>query len=210
MAKEKIIVIEADNFIPVITNPKLYEVTIKGLDSLLMNKMPDLSKAKKEKDQSKKDSLSKEESSWREKIYFNENEEVYIPGENIHECMKEAAKYWGKTIPGEGKKTYTDVILKAVIVEDMLLGFKKDDERLIPFGKNVNGQPGKGKKSGSKVYKIRPLLRPWGGTFRMHVFDDRLTNDILKIIFAYSGIFIGLCDWRPTFGRFELQELRRI
>lgn len=194
-----------------ITSPSVYEVSIAGLDGILFNKMPDLSQPKTKKaDQAKKDPTEMEQLLWREKLYFNDNGETYIPGENIHECMKEAAKYWGQRIPGEGQKTYTDVITKAVICENMWLGIKKDDPKFIPFGKNVNGNPSKGKKSGAKVYKIRPLLRPWGGTFKMHVFDGRLTEDVLKVVLSYAGTFIGLCDWRPNFGRFELVSLKEV
>lgn len=194
----------------VITSPAQYEVVITGMDALLMNKMPDLSQPKTKGDTNTKklDPLEREQLTWREKAYITDDDMVYIPGENIHECMKEAAKYWGQRIPGEGKKTYTDVISKAIICENIQLGVHKDD--LVPFGKAVNGNPSKGKKSGSKVYKIRPLIRPWTGTFKFHVYDARLSRDVMRVIITYAGAFIGLCDWRPVFGRFELAELRRL
>lgn len=194
----------------VVTSPSMYEVGIKGLDSILFNKMPDQSKPKTEGKTAKQDPLEKEQATWREKAYYEDDGMVYLPGENIHECMKEAAKYWGQKIPGEGNKTYTDVIAKAVICENMNLGIHRDSEQLIPFGKSVNGNPSKGKKSGSKVYKIRPLVRPWGGTFRLHVFDARLSTDVLRVILTYAGTFIGLCDWRPSFGRFELVGIKKL
>lgn len=209
MAKAKNETIEVVNL--TITSPKRYEVTIRGLDAIIFNKMPDLSLSKAEKsNQEKIDKIELERMTWREKAYFNAGGSLYIPGENIHESMKEGAKYWGQRIPGEGKKTYTDVIASAVIVENLELGIKKDDEKVIPFGKNCNGNPSKGKKSGSMVYKIRPMVRPWGGSFIIHVFDGRLTVSILKTIFAFSGTFRGLCDWRPTYGRFELVEIKEI
>ena len=191
-----------------VTKPALYEVEIRGLDGILFNKMPDLSQPKENApDQGKITPLEKEQFTWREKAY-TEDGTVYCPGENIHECMKEASKYWGQRIPGEGKKTYTDVIAKAVIVENMYFGVSS--EQLIPFGKAVNGNPSRGKKSGAKVYKIRPLLRPWAGKFLIHVFDGRLTVEVLRVILTYAGTFIGLCDWRPIFGRFELVNIRRV
>jgi hypothetical protein len=194
-----------------IAEPALYEIEIAGLDSLLMNKMIDQSVPKTKKtDQSKIDPIEKEKLYWREKAYFDENENVYIPGENIHECLKDASKYWGKKIPGEGNKTYTDVIDKSIICENMLLGMKKDSDLLIPFGKSCNGNPSKGKKSGTKVYKIRPLIRPWGGSFRMHVFDGRLDRSILEVILSFAGTFIGMCDWRPVFGRFAIKNIERV
>ncbi len=191
------------------TTPKKYEVTIRGMGGLLMNQMPDLSVSKAEKkEQTKIDPIERERKEWREKAYAYEDGEIYIPGENIHECLKEACKYWGQKIPGEGKKTYTDVVASSVVCENLDLGITKED--LIPFGKAVNGNPSRGKKSGAKVYKIRPLIQPWGGTFIVHVFDGRLTPGILGTIFTYGGTFKGLCDWRPTYGRFELVSIKEV
>lgn len=193
----------------IVTSPKKYLVEIKGLDSLLFNKMPDLSMPKTaKKDQTKLSHAEKEHLFWREKLYVDHEGMVYIPGENIHESMKGAAKYWGQKIAGEGNKTYTDVILKAVVCEILPIGLHKDDERIIPFGKEVNGTPNGTKKS--KVHRIRPLVRPWGGTFVLHVFDARLTLDVLKVVLSYAGTFIGLCDWRPTYGRFALVDIKEI
>jgi hypothetical protein len=131
---------------------------------------------------------------------------TYIPGENIHECLKEGSKYWGATIPGEGKKKYTDVIASACIVEPMPLGLHQDDERIIPFGVMCSANPTVG-KGGGKVFKVRPLIRPWGGTFTIHVFDARLTPMVLKTIITFAGSFKGLCNWRPKFGRFKLVNI---
>jgi len=200
MAKK---IVEVENL--TITKPKVYEVEIRGVDSILFNKIPDMSKPKTEKkDQAKIDRAELELLTWREKLYFDENNEVYIPGENIHECLKSGAQYWGQKIPGEGNKTYTDVVASSIICTNIYLGLKKDNEEIIPFGKMANANPSKGKKSGAKVYKIRPLVRPWGGTFDMHVFDGRLTPSILETVISYAGAFRGLCDWRPIHGRFEL------
>lgn len=205
MAKKEIV--EAVNLI--VTKPVMYQVTIKGVDSILFNRMMDPSETEKS-NKAKTDKAELEKLNWREKTYFDEDGNLYLPGENIHESMQEGAQYWGKRIPGEGTKTYTDVIKSAVICENLNFGVHKDSDDLIPFGKMANGNPSKGKKSGCKVYKIRPLLRPWGGTYIMHVFDARLTVDVLKTIITYAGTFRGLCDWRPVHGRYELVELKEI
>lgn len=205
MAKEPVIETKA----LVITTPKRYLVTIKGMDGILFDKMPDLSQNPKTTGtkQQKIDPLEKERNTWREKLYFDANEDVYLPGENIHESLKEGAKYWGQTIPGEGKKTYTDLIVSAIIVESMYLGVKKDDDRIAAFGKMCNMNPSKGKKSGSKAYVIRPHLRPWGGSFYVNVFDARLTPDVLRIIISYAGTFRAVGTWRPTYGRYNLEAI---
>lgn len=190
-----------------ITTPAAYIVTIRGMDSILFNKMPDLSIPKsKSKKQTQEDRLENEKATWREKAYRDDKGELFIPGENIHESLKEGSAYWGQKIEGAGNKTYTDLVKSACIVEDMPLGMTEKD--LIAYGKAVNGTPTK--RSPSKVYKIRPLLRPWGGQFKIHVFDGRLDESILKTIISYAGLFRGLCDWRPKFGRFEIVSIEKV
>lgn len=192
-----------------ITKPTTYEVTIQGLDAILFNRM--LSNTEKTSgSDAKEDPSDREWRTWRLKTYSDDDGMLYIPGENIQECMKEGSKYWGQKIPGEGNKTYTDLIASATIVEKMALGLSCDSDELLPYDKMVNGNPSKGKKSGAKVLRVRPLLRPWGGTFLLHVFDGRLSPEILKIIITYAGTFRGLGDWRPNFGRFEMVKIAKL
>jgi len=200
--------IEVENL--TITTPKRYAVTIKGTGGILFNKMEDLSASKDKPNKAKEDKLEAERANWREKLYFDENGDTFIPGENFHQCLKDGAQYWGQKIPGEGNKTYTDVILKSIVVDDADLGLNKNDPLFIPFGKNCNGNPSKGKKSGCKVYKIRPILMPWQCTFTFHVMDARLTFPVLNTIINYAGTFAGIGDWRPVYGRFEIVELKEV
>lgn len=202
MAKE---IIEVENL--TVATPTQYVVKIKG-ESMLFNKMPDLSIGKGEgKSQEKLDPLERERAFWREKLYFDDKGNVYMPGENLHQMMKDAATYWGMKIAGSANKTYTNVIDKGLIVDNCYMGMKKDSPLFTGLGKMVNGNPSKGKKSGAKVYKIRPLLMNWSMTFTVHCFDARLTKPILKTIMSYAGTFIGMGDWRPIYGRFELVGL---
>jgi hypothetical protein len=191
----------------IISKPQTFTATIRGFGGILMNKMPDLSQTKSEsKNQTREDPLEKERRAWREKLYFDGANQVFVPGENIHECMAEGAKYWGERV--KGSKTYTDLIKSAIVPDNLYLGLDKDDPLIIPFGKAVNGNPSKGKKSGCKVYKIRPLINPWQGSFNFSCFDQRLTLNTLKVILTFAGTFKGLCDWRPVYGRFELIDIK--
>lgn len=193
---------------------KRYLVEIAGMGGILMNKQPDMSIPKSQQTkQAKVDKTEQEYLNWRSKLYFTESLGVHIPAENIHQCLKDACKYWGAPVPNENKKTYTDIVKCAVTVEELTLGNGKplaiDDPLIVPFGVNCNGNPSRG-PGGGLVYKIRPMIRPWGGTFIMHVYDARLTEDVLTTILTYGGVFKGLCDWRPKFGRFELVRLEEI
>ena len=207
MARKKAIDTDAFTF----TTPKCYDVTIEGVTPLLFNKLnlDDFRLTKAEKpNQEKVDNVILERHNWPKKAYYDENYHVYIPGENLKESLKDGAKYWGAKIAGSGNKTYTDVITKGVVCGPLYLGITRDD--LIPFEAVVNGNPSRGKNNGVRVLRIRPMVDAgWKGTFRLHAFDGRLTPEVLSVIITYAG-YGGVCDWRPTFGRYALVELKEV
>jgi len=60
--------------------------------------------------------------------------------------------------------------------------------------------------SNSRVMRTRPRFQEWSSEIQV-VFDDsvlneREVNEIVKI----AGEGVGLMDWRPKFGRFEIVE----
>lgn len=207
-----------------IAAPRKYVASIIGQSDILFNRMIDQSETPAEgisqgtrKDVVTKDKAEVERLIWREKSYFRpETEALYIPGENIHQCMVDGAQYWGMTIPGRGKTQYTGVVKSGIICQDVSLATldrtgdyieaKKAD--LVSFGRSVNGTPTK--KNGGKVYRIRPSLESWKGTFLMTVIDARLTSQILRTVISYAGLYKGLGDWRPYHGRFELGFLEEV
>ena len=105
-----------------VTRPTTYTATIKGMGGLLMNKMPDLSQPKASgRSQEKEDPAEKEKRLWREKLYYDGQNAVYIPGENIHECMIEGTAYWGEKV--QGNKTFTDLVKSAIVVDSLYFDF---------------------------------------------------------------------------------------
>lgn len=196
----------------IVVSPKKYKITIKGVGATLMSRMLDAGVPKSaKKEQAKQDPLEREHQIWRDKMYYTPELGVHWPAEAIHQMLQDGAKYWGATIPGEGKKTYTAVLKAAAIPEDLDLGISsKEDPRIVPFGRMVNGNPSRGKKSGQKVYKIRPMIHDWQGSFVLHVFDARLTPDVLSTILNMCGKFVGLSDWRPLYGRFDILKIEDI
>ena len=59
----------------------------------------------------------------------------------------------------------------------------------------------------ARVIRTRPRFREWAAVVNL-VFDDSLMNraavvDTLKV----CGEIVGLCDWRPKFGRFAVEVL---
>lgn len=189
-------------------------VTIRGSDGggTLMNRdLRECELTGASQKQTKEDPMSREWRVWRDKIYWSDQFGVHWPGENIATCLEAAAVYWKAKVPGAGSATFTQLVHAGITCEPVILGIMdKESPLIVPFAKMVNANPSKGKKSGAKVFKIRPLIQPWGGSFRMHVLDPRLTQDVLATIISYAGVYVGLADWRPQMGRFDLVSMEQI
>lgn len=59
----------------------------------------------------------------------------------------------------------------------------------------------------SKVIRTRPCLRNWSCVVDLE-FDTEFVNRSQVLGFVRdAGRQVGLCDWRPKYGRFEVEEL---
>ena len=193
----------------VVAKKTSYMVVLQGVGGMLQNQPPDMGPEKASKAKQTKENLHANElNNWKDKLYLN-GDDVIQRSEAIHQCIQDGASYWGAKIPGEGMKKYANIVKCGILVEDGSFGIKKDDPSIMPFGKACNPTPTKG--AGGKVYKVRPMINPWELTFVMHVFDSgRLTKDVLLTILSYAGTYIGLSDWRPTYGRFNVVEFDEV
>jgi len=191
-----------------VATPAMYHVKVVGVQPLIMNKMPDFFKSlevktkSKPKKMSQEDQLLSELEHWKEKAYVRDSGKLYIPGDNIQRCLFQGAQYANIKIPGAGNKKFADVIKSACIIYDCDLDRTESD--LIQYRRAVN----RGLMKRSMVGTIRPMLASgWTGTFDIQIFDGRLIDDTLSTIITYAGLFKGLGDLRPRFGRFELRGL---
>ncbi len=60
----------------------------------------------------------------------------------------------------------------------------------------------------SRVIRTRPRFEEWASVIEVN-FDDGMLNpsEVLDIL-TICGEQIGLCDWRPKFGRFAVEEVK--
>jgi hypothetical protein len=188
---------------------KKYKVRIQGSSAMLMNKLSkelltELSKIKK-------DELPQwEENNWQKKAYsINEGDNIqYILPELVLRAMViEAGKKATTRCPKEIGRTWTNYLKSSVlIIEPALL----ENVTIQPFGSMVNGNPSSGKGS-SKVYKIRPLIsKGWVGEFVIMDLVEKMDNESITEILSAGGKFVGVGDWRPMHGRFEVISVEEI
>ncbi len=130
---------------------------------------------------------------WREKLHYDENGEVYISSMAVKNCLSEGAKFMSRQIPGKGKSTYTKHFEAGILVPSPVkLGIKKDD--VAPLWLFV---PGSGVRGDSKrVEKAFPVIPKWSGTVEVYVTDEIITRDVFQEHFEASGKFIGIGSLR--------------
>ena len=169
-----------------------YEVKVKvrGIADYLQHKRPfeeDNSRQKSgEVDYSKEAEIS---------VYKDEELGCYIPSKQLRASLVKGATNF--KVKGRMGKTYKDMINATVEVEPdkISLGKKTFDYTHQEYVKIQRNQ----------ILRNRPAFKKgWEAEFNLMVLDDQMQKDILKEIIDYAGKFIGIGDWRPHFGRFEV------
>lgn len=133
---------------------------------------------------------------WKAGIYYDEKVGVYVPGENIARCIIDAAKM---------QKRGTDVKRGLMVEQDMIpLDYKgpRDLGSLYADKSFVDARTVKNQQS--RVLRTRPIFREWGLTFSLLVDTEIFDPATIKHILDMAGRYIGLCDFRPRFGRFTV------
>ena len=185
---------------------KKYKVTIMGTGSCLMNKLSrDLNIEFGKIPKSERDD-------WQDKNYMkkcysfliNSKPAYGFPEMNIHGLLVNACKKYKIPPPKDIGRTWTDYF-KACVIPDEPAILQYSEIR--PFGTMVNGNPSSNKKS-SKVYTVRPEFLNWQTTLSFIDTAGRLNEEIVKGIMDIGGLFIGLSDWRPIYGRFKVIKVQ--
>lgn len=157
----------------------------------------------------KENSSDFEDRIWRERLHYDENNEVYIPSTQFSNCLKVAAKFLSIQIPGKGKATYTKHFDAGVMVTSPLkLGIHKDEvaceDVLVPSD---------GRRGGTtRVIKHFPIIFKWSGDVVYQIFDDTITESIFQYVLEQSGELIGIGRFRPInrgwYGCFIVENIK--
>ena len=131
-------------------------------------------------------------------LYVGDDGAPCVPGENIEAMLIEAAR---KT--RQGKDATAGVLSDGnwPIIYDG----PKEPKNLwenTAFRKVCGARIGQ-----SKVLRCRPMFRRWELEFQVGYMPDVLNLESLKEWIATAGRLIGLCDWKPKYGRFEIVSI---
>jgi len=175
---------------------KKFRVKIRGIAPLLQHRFPEPEKEKAERKKVGVVDWSKEV---EEALYRKPDGTIYEPSTHIEGAMIKAASSF--QIPGRGKKTYKDLFKSAVIVEPMEIP-------LEPQKYTVDRRPVV--MPGGRIMRSRPKFENWELTFDIVVSEEELRKETVEGVLKHAGSFIGIGDFRPKFGRFEVVEFKDI
>lgn len=182
---------------------KKFKVTIEGTVPLLQSRhlTPDEEKKMiewKSKGKKKhKDLLDKEQfdiHSYKIKGKF------YQPSEMVEAAMAKAAVNYKM----EGKKSYKDVIKGGIIVNPNDLIHKNQKA-------TMDARWAKNPSTRGAIWVVRPRFDKWELDFTIDLLqDERVSDEVLKEILGYAGLYVGIGCWRPKFGRFAIKSFKLI
>lgn len=174
-----------------------YRVVIRGIAPLLFNRFPDEDNPEGKSRQ--KTAHSTRDEQVEKSLYRDEKGKVYQPAEHIIGAMIKAASAFKL----EGKKTYRDVVSAGVFIEPMKIVHVK--QKYITDWRSVVIKATRG-----RVMRGRARMDTWELKFDLICIDDRMDDNALKEIIKYAGGYIGVGDYRPRYGRFEVLSLEKV
>lgn len=171
-----------------------FNVTIKGVAPLLFNRFPD--EEKLEGQSRAKKAVEAKEAQAEKSLYRDENNAIYTPADHIIGAMIKA----GVVFKLEGKKTYKDVMKGGIFINPLKIVHQTQkfdiDRRPVVIQR-------------ARIMKARARMDEWSLKFELVCIDDRATAKDIQDILEYAGTYVGIGDYRPRYGRFEVVEFVR-
>lgn len=178
------------------TAPYRALITVRGVAPMLFHRWD--CEAVKEKGAAAKGSKTKKTDNLESYVYRTTDGLLGVPGINFAGALQEAAKY--ESDPRSPRKSLRDLVRAAVIALDTVAPlipetrvWDYEDKRRAPIQRQG-------------VTRVRPAMKEgWQVAFTMLVtLPHYVTPELLAKLATSAGLLAGLCDHRPTYGRFTV------
>lgn len=174
--------------------PFICEVTIQGVSDLLFHRWN--CDAVEEKSRAKKGSAAKKTDDLESYVYRNEKGQLALPGEYLRMAVIGAAKF--RQDPRSPRKSAQDLFKAAVVAVTPLASLNAEkwdyeDRRRVVIQRNA-------------ITRTRPAMKAgWRVTIQLQCnLPEYVSPDLLNEVIQQAGRLIGVGDFRPTFGRFQV------
>lgn len=149
---------------------------------------------------------------WKEKAYYNDKGQFYIPPMSFKNAVASTAQLLQIVIPGKKGQTFTKHFLNGVQVFEPLIlpDVTRDNVKGEEFSCHANGKRG----SGSRVDRTFPMVEKWEGIVNFMIVNNTITNEVFEQVLHETGSLNGIGRFRPQNGgmngRFEVVKIKWI
>lgn len=181
------------------SKPFTVAVAIEGTADLLFHRWSD--DAVEAKSKAAKGSTAKKTDDVESYVYRNAENHICIPGRYLQRAIVEAARFHQD--PRSPRKMAKDLVQAAVVVTTplapVLVGGKPTDQWDYLDRQRVVIQR-------SAITRVRPAFTAgWRAEFEVTVLlSDYVSPAFLHRLVEDGGRFVGLADFRPTYGRYHM------
>ena len=174
--------------------------TIEGTAAILFHRWS--CEAIEEKSKAAKGSATKKTDNIESYLYRNEKGEIAVPSEYFRQAIISAAKF--KQDPRSPRKSAMDLFKAGIATLGELCSFGVNDPDYMDRRRVVVQRSG--------ITRVRPAMAiGWKceASFQIllpEYINPQLMNDTLQ----YAGRIVGVGDFRPSFGRFQITKFKVI
>jgi hypothetical protein len=176
-----------------ITNEITIRCHIRGTRPLLMNAFV----SESGNGPSKRGKVYDDNDEAQKRLYLGPDGSICTPATHIEACMVKSAS----DFKFSGKKTYKDIIKSGVFVEPLMIPHLKTDWKVDRQGVVVQK---------ARIMRCRPRFDEWELKFEMVLRDERLEALNVRNILESAGKYVGIGDYRPRYGLFQIAEFEVI
>lgn len=132
--------------------------------------------------------------------YIDKNGELYHPAAAIIRLLREA----GAGHKQKGTRKAIKYIVPAAVrsTEETIPLFNGDGGRAKHF--EVDSRPVVIPATKGRIMRHRPRLDTWSAKFTLAINEDILSNETIHQLLTEGGESIGIGDYRPMFGTFQV------
>lgn len=176
--------------------PYVAEISVEGIAPLLFHRWS--VDAIETKAKAAKGSAAKKTDDIESYVYRADDGTIAIPGEYFRMGLIGAAKY--QQDPRSPRKSAMDLFKAGVAVLDELCSVGTKDWDYLDRRRVMVQRNG--------ITRVRPAMNSgWRTSFRLQVLTpEYISPQLLNATFATTGRLIGVGDFRPTFGRFQIVQ----
>lgn len=179
------------------SEPYRLSITIEGVSAFLFHRWNP--ESVEEKGRSAKGSRAKKSDDVESYVLRDGRGGLAIPGEYFRQSIINAAKYLQD--PRSPRKSAMDLYKAGLLILNEAAPVGKDtwdylDKRRVTVQRNG-------------INRVRPaLLKGWRATFEIEVIlPEYIQRETLLQVVANAGRFVGVGDFRPTYGRFLVVDV---